>query len=91
MAKLTTDQKLDAILVMQAEILGRVEKLEKRVGRENARGDALMDELVARGGVEVYPSINALSGIESLIDTDTGDAIISAIDDLALAVSQARN
>lgn len=71
-----TDKLLKTVLVMQAEILGRLEALEKAAGTDkNPRID---------------PRFDALAQLDSLMDTDLGASLRSDIDDLVDKVNGAR-
>lgn len=91
----TTDEKLDAILLMQAELLGRLKRLEvevfphlapqyKRLKPAEARAmDQARKEKLEANPKLVDPRFEALAEMEELVQSSLGPEFLSEIHQLA--------
>lgn len=82
MAENDTQKMLKAVLVLQAEILGRLDKLEKRSG--NAMDNKMQERLGIISGAKDDARVEALAEVESLMGSQAGGHLSQAIDQLVL-------
>lgn len=76
MAENDTQKMLKALLVMQAEMLGRIERIETAINTNR--------------NPDIDPRFEALAELESLMDGDLGASLRSDIEDLIAAVNHGR-
>lgn len=90
----TTDEKLDTILLMQAEILGRLKKLEmgsnlspigtkhRSASEARAAAEARKEKLDSNPKL-VDPRFEALAEMEELVQSSLGADFLNEIDQIA--------
>ncbi|KIN13465.1 hypothetical protein [Halomonas sp. KHS3] len=86
MAENDTQKMLKAVLVLQAEILGRLDKLEKRSG--NAMDNKMQERLGIISGAKVDTRVEVLAEVESLMGSQTGVQLSDAIAQLILKMDE---
>ncbi|MGO2009258.1 hypothetical protein [Vreelandella alkaliphila] len=86
MAENDTQKMLKAVLVLQAEILGRLDKLEKRSG--SAMDNKMQERLGIVSGAKVDARVEALAEVESMMGSHTGVQLSDAIAHLILKMDE---
>lgn len=76
MAENDTEKMLKTVLVMQAEMLGRLERIETSINTNRNPG--------------IDPRFETLAELESLMDGDLGASLRSDIEDLIATVNNGR-
>lgn len=85
-----TEQMLRTVLVMQAEILGRLESIENRLNSSGTPAEDHLHAVAGRRPAPAYedPRTNAIFELDGFTRTEEWHNLDAAVDDLIEQVSQ---
>ncbi|MDR5858189.1 hypothetical protein FZZ93_01200 [Halomonas eurihalina] len=79
-----TDQMLRTVLLTQAEILGRLSRIESALADSQTFDDRMQSHLMGTGRPrhDIDPRHDCLAELQSLLDSDSGQGLLTEIEDL---------